>query len=129
MIKWPHKHRWAKIFSSRWGTVEKCIDCPEYQTTMFDYSTRSFRSVPGNFLAAQKSDMLFIICGSQLEFQNAQRILRLGNPDLKEDQIRYLTSIGILGKYKNPTIFFYGTWWENSICQDPEFTRIINGWL
>lgn len=130
-MKLLHKHKWVKIFSSRWGTVDKCLDCPEYQTTLFDYSRRDYRSVPGNFLSASTtgSQVIYILCGNRPEFWDAQRKLHVSNPDLSSHQIQRLTDLDRLKGLRNPVIYFYGTWYENDLCQDPELTRIMNGWL
>ena len=126
-----HKHKWVKMFSSRWGTVDKCLNCPEYQTTLFDYSRNEYCSVPGNFLSAsmRHNQAIYILCGNLTEFQNAQRILRLSSLDFSFNQIQRLMDLDKLRGLRNPVIYLYGTWYENDLCQDPEFTRIMNGWL
>jgi hypothetical protein len=127
-----HKHKWVKIFSSRYGIVEKCLDCPEYQTTMFDYSTNKHCAIPGNFLCAlnnMNQQGVFILCGSLNEFQDAQRTLKNANPSLSLARIHRLTNLDKLRGLRYPTIYLYGTWFENELCQEPELTSILNGWL
>jgi hypothetical protein len=125
-----HRHKWVKIFSSRWGTVDRCLNCDEFQTTMFNYAKNTFSAVPGNFLcASQRPAVIHVLCGSKYEFQHAVQKIKNSNPIFQDNQIRRLVDLDNLRGSKGSTIYLYGTWYENDLCQDPEFTRIMNGWL
>ena len=125
-----HRHKWVKIFSSRFGIVEECLNCQEFQTTMFNYAENTFSTVPGNFLCASRSPItIYVLCGSMYEFQHAVQAIRASNPAFKDNQIRRLQYMDDLKGQKTPCIYLYGTWYENDLCQNSDLSRALNGWL
>ena len=122
-----HRHLWSVLFRSNWGRVEQCLSCHEYRTYIKDYSKKEMVFVPGNLIAPALSNTVFILCGNLTQFQEALKQLK--DLNISIHNFRNLTKIDQLKGIRYPTIYLYGYWYENELCQDPEFTTILNGWL
>lgn len=127
-LKRTHEHTWQEILASRWGKVERCTECRQYQTTMLDYTTQELATVPGNFLAAI-SAKIYVICGSQEEYTDIATQLKAA--DFPEERLIKLDSVEQIEGWTGPVpiIYFWGTWWENELCQSEAFRKALNGWL
>ena len=124
-----HKHIWIRLYSDRTrGMVEQCTNCHEFQTTMIDHSTRKEVVIPGNLLVASASYPVYILCKNREEFMEASKVLLGYFQAKRKNDVRFLYSMDQLRGIRNPIVYLYGTWYENDLCQEPEFTHILNGW-
>ena len=121
-----HKHQWYVIYSLAHGKVEHCPTCDQYRTYIYDYAKKAWVWLPGNLLVSHGP--IFILTGTWSEFLEAKELLKNNNPKIMLNQIRRITedSLDEMRGLVNPIIYFYGTWYENGLVSNSQFTFYMN---
>ena len=123
-----HRHIWINVATKiRVGKVQCCYGCDKYQTLVFDYASNTFIAVPGIILVPSLVQTIYIVCGEDDWKMSVIDLMqregeRLGSAER-------LTRMEQLEGRINPTVFLYGRWYDEDICQNPAFTALMNGWL
>jgi len=121
-----HKHHWVRIYGNRFGNLDQCLKCDEYQTWMQDKTIGRIVAVPGNFVYRTKGQVLYVVTGNYAQFTVVKKDIIEHFKNIEPRNIRYVSNLEMMAGISLPEIVFYGTWWENEVTQTPEFARILN---
>ena len=122
-----HKHDWDLIYVSRWGAVERC-KCGEFQTTLRELTSGEAIKVPGNILCTLATNF-YILCGTEEEYREACAQLEERMKLAGGQCHRLYKPEQVDGWLVPPSIYLWGTWWENELIQSETVRNALNGWL
>lgn len=120
-----HKHEWHLIYSMPGGRDVRQCRCGLQESRVFDYQDQEYMWIKGNIWVDDRP--IFILAGNWAEFAEARQILMTNSQHpVNTDKLKYISSTDVLQGIINPTIVFWGRWWENGILEDPRMTFLLN---
>lgn len=125
-MKFPHKHQWYIQYDLPGGLrVRVCHKCDKPQSRMFNYFTKEWEWIDGNFIIDNLRH-IYVLAGNFEEFLEAKEALINHLPANVDQRIVYVNCSEVLFGVTRPFILFWGTWYKNGILEDPQMTHILN---
>lgn len=116
-----HKHHWQEIPSFIQPRVRQC-SCDKVQCLLYNLQTRQTEWVDGIY--GREDEEIMIFAGNFEEFHKAGELIT-ERTTFPASKIFFATERN-LKLIRNATVYFYGTWWENSVYQDDQVVGFLN---